>query len=104
LYELLTGNPPFDAETWLEQGFDAMLKAIREQEPTPPSTRLTQNLVAASRQSEAGFPPAENGGAPTRGRYMASIDRDLDWIVLKALEKDRTRRYATANGFAADIQ
>ena len=120
LYELLTGYLPFDSEKWLKSGLDAMRKAIRETEPIRPSTRLTQELsaVAASRQgavdsargerSDHGI--EEEGGALTSRRcsppkeLIAQLRGDLDWIVLRALEKDRNRRYQTATDFAADIQ
>jgi serine/threonine protein kinase/tetratricopeptide (TPR) repeat protein len=89
LYELLTGKPPFDSKELLEAGFDAMRRTIREQEPPTPSARLRQTS-GASRST----PPAIN--------YQLSTD--LDWIVMKCLEKDRSRRYETANGLARDIQ
>jgi eukaryotic-like serine/threonine-protein kinase len=102
LYELLTGRPPFDAATWFEQGLDKMRKAIREEEPIPPSAQ-NRDLVAASRKRAADL-STHNGVVPMEHRFALTIPSDLDWIVLKALEKDRTRRYATANGFAADIR
>jgi len=111
LYELLTGKTPFDAKELLSQGLDEMRRTIREVEPVKPSTRLTQELtaVAAPRQSAADC-LEENDGALTRRRYSETralihqLRGDLDWIVMKCLEKDRGRRYETASGLAADIQ
>ncbi len=109
LYELLAGSTPFDAKELMASGIDAMRKTIREQEPQRPSTRLTQELVAASRQS-AGDLGKDNGGALPSRRYgkveevIRLLKGDLDWIVMKCLEKDRTRRYESANGLAADLK
>jgi eukaryotic-like serine/threonine-protein kinase len=97
LYELLTGRTPFDANELMAAGLDAMRRIIREQEPARPSTRLSTlqaadlTTVARHRQAE----PARLGNL---------LSGDLDWIVMKCLEKDRTRRYETANGLAMDIQ
>jgi serine/threonine protein kinase len=95
LYELLTGVTPFDRQRLRLAAFDEMLRIIREEEPPKPSTRLstidTLPSVAANRQIEP--------------KKLSTLVRgELDWIVMKALEKDRTRRYETANGFANDIQ
>ena len=95
LYELLTGTTPFDSESLRSAGYAEIQRIIREETPRKPSTRLstldTLPSVAAHRHTEP-----KKLGLLIRG--------DLDWIVMKALEKDRTRRYETANGFAADIQ
>jgi WD40 repeat protein/serine/threonine protein kinase len=95
LYELLTGTTPFDRKRLHAAAFDEMLRIIREEEPPKPSTRLstTEELpsVAANRSLE----PKKLSGL-VRG--------DLDWIVMKALEKDRNRRYETANSLAMDLE
>ena len=97
LYELLTGQTPFSAEKLLRAGLDEIRRTIREEEPARPSTRLSTMLAeeltttAHHRQTE---PP----------RLILLVRGDLDWIVMKALEKDRTRRYETANGLAVDLQ
>jgi len=88
LYELLTGKTPFDEKELLESGIDQMRKIIREKEPVRPSTRLSQ--VNSPKKSAIQNP-------------QSKIDNDLDWIVMKCLEKDRTRRYDTANDIATDI-
>jgi eukaryotic-like serine/threonine-protein kinase len=90
LYELLTGSTPFDTKELLQSGVDEMRKIIRERQPVRPSTRLRQTSLAASPSQLA-----------TRHSPLAT---DLDWIVMKCLEKNRTRRYATANDLASDIE
>ena len=97
LYELLTGRTPFDARELMAGGLDAMRRIILEQEPARPSTRLS-TLLAADLTAVASHRHSEPA------RLGTLLRGDLDWIVMKALEKDRTRRYETANGLAADIQ
>jgi serine/threonine protein kinase/WD40 repeat protein len=87
LYELLTGVTPFDAKELTASGLDGMRRMIREVEPPTPSTRLRRALV---------------GKLASRG--MAMVDNDLDSIVMKCLEKDRARRYSTAQELVADLQ
>ncbi|MEQ1894547.1 MAG: serine/threonine-protein kinase, partial [Planctomycetota bacterium] len=96
LYELLTGTTPFDIQALLESGFAEMVRAIREDEPHKPSTRISSLGDTAARTAQARRVDVKRLGAALRG--------DLDWIVMKCLEKDRTRRYDTATGLAADIR
>jgi eukaryotic-like serine/threonine-protein kinase len=96
LYELLTGTTPFDTRALLARSYDEMLRAIREDEPHKPSTRVS--TLGATGTSTAQVRRAEQ-------RNLSLLLRgDIDWIVMKCLEKDRTRRYETATGLAADIQ
>ncbi len=97
LYEVLTGKTPFDARELLSSGLDGMRRTIREQEPAPPSTRLG-SLPEDERTTTAHRQRAEPA------KLVSQLRGDLDWIALKALEKDRTRRYATANDLALDIR
>ena len=94
LYELLTGSPPIDAKSFKRGGFLEMLRMVREVEPPSPSTRLSKADDLPGIAASRGLEPAQ---------LRRALRGDLDWIVLKALEKDRTRRYETANGFAADV-
>jgi len=101
LYELLTGQTPFDARELLKEGLAAMRRAICEQEPVRPST-------AVKRQSELRILKSGRGDASSALRdrlesLAAALRGDLDWIVMKCLEKDRTRRYATASELAQDL-
>ncbi len=96
LYELLTGRPPFDSKELLRAGMDEMRRVIREVEPPRPSTRRTQMAAA----SIAGHHPAKSKILIPKSKIPA----DLDWIVMKALEKDRARRYESAAGLVADLR
>jgi serine/threonine-protein kinase len=97
LYELLTGTTPFDRETLKQAGYDEMRRIIREDEPPRPSTRL--NTLAAAVLSTV----ADKRGAEPR-ELSSQLRGELDWIVMKALEKDRDRRYESASALAADVQ
>ena len=97
LYELLTGRTPFDAKELLASGLDAMRRTLREREPTRPSTRLA-TLTSEDLTQTAECRRAESP------KLASLLQGDLDWIVMKALEKDRARRYETANGLAMDVQ
>ncbi len=97
LYELLAGSTPFDAKELVASGIDAMRKTIREKEPQRPSTRLA-TLGADQLTTTAKRRSAETS------KLLHQLKGDLDWIVMKCLEKDRQRRYDTANGLATDIK
>ncbi len=94
LYELLTGTKPFDLDAALEDGYQEMLRTIREDEPVRPSTRV----------STLDHTPTEARPPATVDRLSSRLRGDLDWIVMKALEKDRNRRYDSASSFADDIR
>jgi tetratricopeptide (TPR) repeat protein len=97
LYELLTGTTPFGRETLKQVGLDEMRRLIREEEPPPPSQRLrTLDAQACSTVSE-------RRGVDAR-QLRQALRGELDWIVMKALEKDRNRRYESASALAADVQ
>jgi len=97
LYELLAGSTPFDAKELMASGLDAMRKIIREQEPIRPSTRLA-TLHGADLTTTAKRRSTDSS------KLLHQLRGDLDWIVMKCLEKDRARRYETANGLAADLE
>jgi serine/threonine protein kinase len=96
LYELLTGTTPFDSKRLKEASYDDMRRIIREEEPPRPSTRVStlaqeSTVIASQRRSDA--------------RQLSHLFKgELDWIVLKCLEKDRNRRYETASALATDIE
>ena len=96
LYELLTGGLPFDGKALRQKGLDEIRRTIREVEPPRPSTRISQAgssalELAQNRQTES-------------GRLVSRLRGDLDWITMRALEKDRTHRYQTANALALDVR
>jgi tetratricopeptide (TPR) repeat protein len=91
LYELLTGKPPFEPETLLKAGLDEMRRIIRETEPPKPSTKLATTRATTPHSA-------------LRTPHWKEVRGDLDWIVMKCLEKDRQRRYETAVGLAHDIE
>jgi WD40 repeat protein/serine/threonine protein kinase len=96
LYELLTGTTPLERQRVKEAGFDEIRRLIREEEPPKPSTRLSKSgvelaAISVQRQTEP-------------GKLTRLVRGELDWIVMKSLEKDRNRRYETANGLAKDVE
>jgi len=96
LYELLTGSTPLTHKRLMEAPYGEILRMIREEEPPKPSTRLSESgetlaSISAQRKTEA-------------AKLSKLVRGELDWIVMKTLEKDRNRRYETASGFAADMQ
>jgi eukaryotic-like serine/threonine-protein kinase len=97
LYELLTGRPPFESKELLQVGIDEMRRTIREKEPPRPSTRVStlDATVGARVAQQRGTDPA---------KLRSWLRGDIDWIVMRSLEKDRTRRYETASSLASDLQ
>src|SRR5258705_4211710 len=96
LYELLTGSTPLTHKRMKDAAYAEILRMIKEEEPPKPSTRLSDSgealaSISANRHTE----PA---------KLTKLVRGELDWIVMKCLEKDRNRRYDTANGLAADVQ
>jgi serine/threonine protein kinase/tetratricopeptide (TPR) repeat protein len=95
LYELLTGSAPFTRKELTQAGILDMLRVIREEEPTKPSAKLS---------TAAGLPTLAANRGTEPAKLTKLVRGELDWIVMKALEKDRNRRYETADGFALDVQ
>ena len=96
LYELLTGTTPFDKDRFRTAAYDEVQQIIREEEPPRPSTRLsTLGPTAGPVSAKRGIEPR---------RLSTLVRGELDWLVMTALEKDRTRRYQTAAGLAADVE
>jgi len=96
LYELLTGALPFESKELRQAGYDEIRRRIREVDPPKPSTRVRtrgehSTEAAKNRQTDP-------------GKLASRLEGDLDWIIMKALEKDRTRRYGTPSDMAADLQ
>jgi serine/threonine protein kinase/Flp pilus assembly protein TadD len=119
LYELLTGTTPFDKERFRSAAYEEIRRIIREEEPPKPSTRLSELGRFHAPQSAGGVASAPLGVTPREASTLASVSAmrqtepakltklirgELDWIVMKALEKDRDRRYETASAFAADLR
>lgn len=95
LYELLVGLKPFDIESVYSAGYESIMKFVREQEAPRPSLRLKDGGAETTEIAEL--------HRTDPGKLVRALRGDLDWILLKALEKDRTRRYETANALAMDI-
>ena len=97
LYELISGAPPFDRDTLRSVGFDEMRRIIREDEPSRPSA------MVGTLDKKAHSTAASNRGLDAR-KLQSSLQGELDWLVMKALEKDRRRRYASVTVFADDVR
>jgi eukaryotic-like serine/threonine-protein kinase len=97
LYEMLTGQTPFDSKRMLQSGLDEIRRIIREEEPARPSTRF-------STMTHADLTEAAKHRQSEPAKLKVLIRGELDWIVMKCLEKDRIRRYETVNGLAMDVR
>ena len=95
LYELLTGSTPLEKARFKEAAWDEMKRLIREEEPPRPSTRLSSDSALPSLAANRRIEPVQ---------LPQLVRGDLDWIVMKALDKERARRYETAIGLAKDVQ
>ena len=95
LYELLAGGPPIEQERLKKAALDEVLRIVRDEEPQRPSARLSTSQAKASIAATRQIDP---------DKLSELMKGEIDWIVMKALEKDRTRRYESANSFAADVQ
>ena len=96
LYVLLAGSPPFDPKQWVKKPFYEVLRQLREEEPPRPSAKV-------SLEKESSAATAECRGVQPK-QLVNLLQGDLDWLVMKAMEKDRARRYGTPTELAADIQ
>jgi hypothetical protein len=94
LYELLTGSTPLERQQLKQAAFNEILRLIKEVEPPKPSTRLSGSASLPSIAAQRSIEPKQ---------LSKSLAGDLDWIVMKALDKERSRRYETANGLARDV-
>jgi serine/threonine protein kinase/WD40 repeat protein len=108
LYELLTGVTPLDAETLRQEALDEVRRMIRETDPPRPSTRLTALVAADVRRLTSAQSEQDRASLrrllQQKRELIGAVRGDLDWITMKALEKDRQRRYETVNGLAMDIE
>jgi serine/threonine protein kinase/tetratricopeptide (TPR) repeat protein len=110
LYELLTGHTPFAKKELLHAGVEEMRRVIRETEPPKPSTKLSQELASAPHKSHTSHKSPSEPESASSGRIsqvkelIPRVRGDLDWIVMKCLEKDRGRRYESASGLARDVE
>jgi eukaryotic-like serine/threonine-protein kinase len=95
LYVLLTGSLPFDTQHWKDKPFDEVLRRLREEDPLRPSTKVSGDRQTSSLTADA------RGTEPKQ--LVNQLRGDLDWITMKAVEKDRTRRYGTPSDLASDI-
>src|SRR5262245_23355858 len=95
LYELITGSTPFERQRLRDAAFDEVLRIIRDEEPPKPSTKLSASDTLASIAANRHTEPA---------RLTKDVHGELDWIVMKSIDKDRNRRYETADGLARDIE
>jgi serine/threonine protein kinase/Flp pilus assembly protein TadD len=95
LYELLTGSTPLEKQRFKDAAFAEILRLIKEEEPPKPSTKLSTTVALPTIAAQRGLDPAQ---------LSRLIRGDLDWIVMKSLEKERARRYETANGLARDVE
>src|SRR5262249_25759161 len=96
LYELMTGNTPFDKDRLHSAAYDEMIRIIREEDPVRPSTRISTLGNAVNTV------PHDRGSTPQKLSRL--LRGELDWIVMKALEKDRNRRYESAGALANEVQ
>src|SRR5262249_21906988 len=96
LYELLAGTTPFDSQTWRDRPFHEVLRQLQEDDPPRPSTKFDE-------QTRTSSDIAERRGTKEPEHILRALHGDLDWITLKALERDRAKRYATPAELAEDI-